>query len=81
MSMSSEALTVAEVAALLRVSKAHVCKVIRGQVQGVTILPAIPLGRRLIIRRSTLEQWMHENEHPVGGGILPTSLEVDAVDA
>lgn len=57
-----EVLTAAEVASLLRCSKAHVYKAIRGAVQGVSPLPAIGMGRRLLIRRSTLEQWKEENE-------------------
>ena len=44
-----EILTVAEVAADLRCSKAHVYKVIHGMVQGVAPLPAIALGRRRLI--------------------------------
>ena len=57
-----EILTVLEVAADLRCSKAHIYNVINGTVAGVTALPAIHLGRRKLIRRSSLEAWKQANE-------------------
>jgi excisionase family DNA binding protein len=75
-----EVLTVAEVAQELRVSKAHVHNLINGRVRGVRPLLAIPLGRRRLVRRETLELWQRANECAVGD-ILPASPEVDAVDA
>ena len=55
-------LTVAEVALELRCSKAHVYNVIAGKVDGVRALPAISMGRRKLIRRTALEQWMETSE-------------------
>jgi hypothetical protein len=55
MAQSSEILNIAEVALLLRCSKAHVCKAINGQVPGISRLPAISMGRRKLIRRQSLE--------------------------
>jgi excisionase family DNA binding protein len=55
-------LTVEEVAHELRCSKPHTYKMIRGIVPGVSRLPAIALGRRRLVRRSALEQWMRDNE-------------------
>jgi excisionase family DNA binding protein len=55
-------LTVAEVALELRCSKAHVYNVIAGKVGGVRALPAILMGRRKLVRRTALEQWMETNE-------------------
>ncbi len=55
-------LTAAEVARELRCSKAHVYKLLRGQVTGVTTIPSIPMGRRVTIRRSALESWKRTNE-------------------
>jgi excisionase family DNA binding protein len=57
MTFRDEILTVAEVAAELRCSKAHVHNAIRGKVAGVSLFPAICMGRRKLIRRSALEQW------------------------
>lgn len=51
-------LTLAEVADLLRVSKAHISKLINGHVPGVPPLPAARLGRRVIIRKKSLEEWL-----------------------
>jgi hypothetical protein len=55
-----------EVAADLRCSEPHVYNMIKGTVDGVSPLPAIRMGRRLVVRRSTLEQWKQDNEktHP-----------------
>ena len=72
-------LTVPEVAADLRCSRAHVYNVINGSVAGVSPLPAIAMGRRKLVRRSTLEQWKRTNERLPRSAMLPASLEVDAV--
>jgi excisionase family DNA binding protein len=55
-------LTIREVAADLRCSRAHVYNVINASVEGVSPLPTIRMGRRKLIRRSTLEQWKQSNE-------------------
>ncbi len=78
---TSEILTVAEVAIRLRCSKAHVHNLINGKVSGVLPLPTIPLGRRRLVRRTSLDQWTKDIERTSGGAILPSSPEVDAVDA
>jgi hypothetical protein len=70
-----EILTIIEVAEILRCSKAHVCKIINGQVVGTPKLPSIGLGRRKLVRRTTLVQWLSQNE---GGDTMTSSLEVDA---
>ena len=68
-------LTIAEVGAELRCSKAHVCKIINGQVAGTPRLPAVRLGRRKLVMRSTLLQWLADNEL---GGTMASSFEVGA---
>jgi excisionase family DNA binding protein len=78
MTLQDEILTVAEVAAELRCSKAHVHNAIRGKVAGVSLLPAISMGRRKLIRRSTLEQWKSANENGPSGGRISESQEIDA---
>lgn len=50
-------LTLPEIADELRCSKAHVSHLINGKVPGIPPLPAISLGRRRLIRRSTFEHW------------------------
>jgi excisionase family DNA binding protein len=57
-----DVLTAEEVAKELRCSKPHVYNAIRGTVRGVSPLPAISLGRRKLVRRSSLEQWKRANE-------------------
>ena len=72
-------LTLEEVAEELRVSKAHTAKLAAGKVSGVPPLPAIRLGRRVLVRRSSLERWKIDSEARTSGAILPPSPEVHAV--
>jgi excisionase family DNA binding protein len=72
-------LTAGEVARELRCSKAHVYNVIAGKVQGVSPLPAISMGRRKLVRRSTLEQWKKANESVGTGGNITSSSVIDSV--
>jgi hypothetical protein len=65
-----EVLSPVEVAEELRCSKAHVYKLIHGRVEGVSILPAISLGRRKVVRRSSLEVWKRINESGGSLGLL-----------
>ena len=74
-----EILTVSEVAAELRCSKAHVHNAINGKVKGVLPLPAIPMGRRRLVRCSALEQWKRANERCIANGMIAPSSEGDAV--
>lgn len=55
-------LTLSEVAQLLHCSKAHVSKIVLGRVDNCAALPALRLGRRTLVRRSTLEMWVEEND-------------------
>ncbi len=54
----SEVLTLADVALILRCSKAHVCNVINGKVPDTPRLPHLAVGRRKLVRREWLEEWM-----------------------
>ncbi len=74
-------LTVAEVASELRCSKAHVCKAINGKVRNVRPLPAIAIGRRRLIRRTTLDEWLKANERALSGAMMAPSPDLDAVNA
>ena len=55
-------LTMAEVAKLLHVSKAHICNAVAGRVKGCPPIPAISLGRRKLVRRESLELWLEQTE-------------------
>jgi excisionase family DNA binding protein len=61
-SASHDVLTVPEVADELRCSKAHVHNLINGKVRGARPLPALRLGRRRVVRRAGLEDWIKSNE-------------------
>src|ERR1700685_4142972 len=55
-------LTVSEVACELRCSKAHVHNLINGKVHGARPLPALRLGRRRLVLRASLNEWIKANE-------------------
>ena len=74
-----EILTAAQVAADLKCSKAQVYKAILGKVEGTSRLPAISMGRRKLIRRSSLERWKRANEKGCDSAMMPAPLEIDAV--
>ena len=74
-----EILTVVEVATELRCSKAHVYNAIAGKVEGVSPLPAISMGRRKLVRRGALEQWIKLNETGGGDANMASSSAIDTV--
>lgn len=55
-------LTVADVAAVLHCSKAHICNLAAGRVHGCAALPALRLGRRMLVRRQSLLTWIENND-------------------
>ena len=78
MSVLREVLTVRDVALELRCSVDHVYRVINGKVKNVSRLPAIPIGRRKLIQRDTLEDWKKTNEQPETD-VMIAATKVDAV--
>jgi hypothetical protein len=66
-------LTLSEVARILRCSKTHICKAVRGEITGLEPIPAIPFGRRKLIRRETLFSWIERNECASFGVKIPSS--------
>jgi excisionase family DNA binding protein len=75
---SFDLLTLADAAKLLRCSKAHICKAVSGRIHGCTPIPSVSLGRRRLIRREALRQWIESNERINAGAMLSTSPERDA---
>ena len=73
-----EILTVRDVALELRCSVDHVYKVINGKVKNVSRLPAIPMGRRKLIQRDSLEEWKKSNERGDDDGMIALS-KINAV--
>lgn len=63
-------LTLADVAALLRCSKAHICKAVAGRVPGCPPIPSVSLGRRKLVRRQSLISWIEANERTLADGTM-----------
>lgn len=57
-----EVLTTREGAQVLRCSKAHFCNLLNGRVAGVPRLPYLRLGRRRLVRKASLAQWIEQVE-------------------
>ena len=55
-------LTIKEVARILRCSKAHVANAINGHVDGLPRLTHFALGRRKLVRREWLQEWIDANK-------------------
>ena len=70
-------LTAKEVAEDLRCSKSQVYRLMSGDVGGLTVLPHLPLGRKKVVPRSTLEQWKRQNI----SGMIRDDSEKTTVDA
>jgi len=51
-------LNLAEAAALVRCSRAHLCNIVHGKIPGIPLLPTVRIGRRVLFRRESLEQWL-----------------------
>ena len=58
---TSNILTVKEVATILRCSKTHVLNALEGKVRGLPKLTHLSLGRRKVVRRDWVDQWMEDN--------------------
>jgi Helix-turn-helix domain len=58
----NENLTIKDVAKVLRCSTTHVQNALRGKVPGMPPLTHLAIGRRKIIRRHWLNQWMERNK-------------------
>lgn len=55
---SSAVFTLKLAAEYLRISKAHLSNVINGKVPGVPILRCAHIGRRTLIRRQWIDEWL-----------------------
>jgi hypothetical protein len=51
-------LTIGEVAEILRCSRNHVSNVMNAKVPGVPVLPHFVMGRRKLVRREWLIEWL-----------------------
>jgi len=62
MATNNNVLNAQEVAEELRCSKAQVYRLMRGAVDGLTPLPALAIGRKKVVMRSSFEAWKRANE-------------------
>jgi hypothetical protein len=62
---TSNVLTVKEIAAILRCSKAHVANVLNGIVPGLPRLTHLNVGRRRLVRKEWLVDWMDAKQDPI----------------
>jgi len=76
MSQLDPVLTAKEVAEELRCSKSQVYRLMSGDVEGVTVLPHLALGRKKVVLRSILEQWKRQNI----SGMIRGDSEMNTVD-
>jgi excisionase family DNA binding protein len=54
----SQILTLTQTAEYLRISKAHLSNVIKGKVHTVPPLPHARVGRRILIQRVWVDEWL-----------------------
>ena len=62
MENTTNILTIKEVADFLRCSKAHAQNVMEGKVRGLPKLTHLSLGRRKVVRKEWLDQWVEANK-------------------
>lgn len=53
----------------LGVSRSHLSHILAGKVAGVPAIPHVRAGRRALIRRVVIDQWLLEQEHGVATSI------------
>jgi len=58
----NQILTIREVADILRCSKTQVSKVLSGKITGVPRLTHLAVGRRKLVRREWLDEWLEVNK-------------------
>jgi len=61
----SPVLTLNQAAGYLQVSKAHLSNVINGKVPGVERLRFFRMGRRILIKREWIDQWLEVENREV----------------
>ena len=59
----SPVLSLKQAASYLQVSKAHLSNLINGKVPGLTPMRSFRLGRRVLIKREWIDQWLELSQH------------------
>jgi len=57
-----EILDMKSAADYLGVSRSHLSHILAGKVPGVPVIPHVRAGRRALIRRAAIDQWMSQQE-------------------
>jgi len=65
---SAPVLSLREAAAYLQVSKAHLSNVINNKVAGVGPMRTFRLGRRILIKREWIDDWLEGTQRKASGG-------------
>ena len=63
MENNGDILTIKDIAQILRCSKAHIANALQGRIPGVPRLTHLNLGRRKLVRREWLNEWLEANKH------------------
>jgi excisionase family DNA binding protein len=63
MGANSSVMSLRQAAAYLQVSKAHLSNVINGKVTGVPPVRSFRVGRRLLIKREWIDEWLESAHH------------------
>lgn len=63
MGAKSPVMSLRQAAAYLQVSKAHLSNVINGKVSGVPPVRSFRVGRRLLIKREWIDEWLESAHH------------------
>jgi len=65
MQTESPVMNLRQAAAYLQVSKAHLSNVIQGKVSGVPPVRCFRVGRRVLIKREWIDEWLETADHQV----------------
>ncbi len=65
MQTESPVMNLRQAAAYLQVSKAHLSNVIQGKVFGVPPVRCFRVGRRVLIKREWIDEWLETADHQV----------------
>lgn len=64
-----EILDIKAAAIYLGISRSHLSHILAGKVAGVPAIPHVRAGRRALIRRAVLDQWLLDQEHGVAASL------------
>ena len=65
MQTESSVMNLRQAAAYLQVSRAHLSNVIQGKVFGVPPVRCFRVGRRVLIKREWIDEWLETADHQV----------------